>query len=179
MKRPPTVLAALLALVACDPESPAHESPSFRGEQLECVAPDELYEPYVTAHATLRTPHELEIHDGASMSVDDKNNVVYLDNDDESFSCHCDSGCGGSTCTLEITDTVAVCRGECGDVTSDDGEICWGCEWHKVPMLDPDAGGDGGPKLPADPTAGEVDPTGFDPELPPFDPTAGELDPTW
>ncbi len=177
MKRPPTFLLATLALFACDPEQPADEAPSFRGQQLECIAP-EGYEPHVEEHFTLHSPSRLELDDDYGFSIDEKNNVVYLD-DENTFTCRCDGGCGGSACTMEITDTVAVCRGDCGNVINDDGGICWGCEWHKAATLDPGNGGGAGPKLPADPTAGEVDPTGFDPHLPPLDPTAGELDPTW
>lgn len=174
MQRFTPLIPLTLALAACDPEAPADDAPVFRGEVLECVAPDELYTPIITEQATLRSPHDLEIHDGTEVVIDEKNNVVYLDND-QTYSCHCDAGCGGSVCTLEITDTIAVCRGTCDGVTSDDGSICWGCEWHQAPALDPTAGG-GDPKLPGDPSPGEVDPTGFD--LPPFEPHPGELDPT-
>lgn len=170
------LLGALLALAACDPEPPAGDPPSFRGDQLECVAPDDAYEPYVGDGVTISSRTVLEPHKGVSVTVDEDNGAVYLDNDDNQiYVCRCDGGCGGSACEITLTPYVVTCTGSCDGVISSDGTPCWGCGWHEAA----NSGGADGGKLPADPTAGELDPTGFDPKPPTIDPSPGELDPTW
>lgn len=176
MMRPCLFFGAVAALTACDPEQPAGENHSFRGDRLECVAPDDAYEPYVGAGVTISSRTVLEPHKGVAVTVDEDNGAVYLDdNDDKIYVCRCDDGCGGSACEITVTPYVVTCTGSCDGVISSDGSPCWGCGWHEAA----NGGGVDDGNLPADPTAGEIDPTGFDPKLPPFEPSPGELDPTW
>lgn len=178
------LVPVLLIAFACAVETDEH--PSYRGGKLPCDDTNQVVPGVVTELYEVVSTDLIEVHDGVGYDIDPKTNIALLDDGLSGFQCRCASGCeelGG--CNTEPNGSELHCIGVCTG-TSSDGSACGFCTWHIVDVPSPsdtpgglDPTGVTGDKPPGiDPTAGSIDPTFGDGELPPFDPPPGELDPT-
>jgi hypothetical protein len=114
-----------------------------------CAEPTAIRTDFVDEFVLAHSARELEALDGVTFTADPGDTTLHVDNGGSGtvYDCRCDSGCGGSACTIEVGPFIANCSGTCDGVLSDDGKPCFGCGWHTTPPA-PGPGGISKPKFP-------------------------------